>query len=242
VTPTVLEITGVSRAYGGLRPLRIERLRVAEGEHVALLGFDAPTAEVFLNLVTGASLPDTGEVTVLGRSTSAIVDSADWLSTIERIGIVSERAVLLEQLTVVQNLALPFTLDIEPPSDAIRSQAETLAAEVGLPPRTWKEAVAGLDATGRLRVRLGRALALGPAVLLLEHASAACERHDVARIGREIRAIAGRRRVAIVAATADAAFAQAVATRLLTLEPATGRLRDHSSRGWFGRRSRLGQA
>ena len=241
MTPTVLEIAGVSKAYGGLRPLRIESLRVAEGEHVAVLGFDAPTAEVFLNLVTGASLPDTGELTIFGRSTSGIADSADWLSTIDRIGIVSERAVLLEQLTVVQNLALPFTLDIEPPPDAIRSQAETLAAEVGLPPKTWEKPVAGLDATGRLRVRLGRALALGPGVLLLEHASAACERNDVARIGREIHAIGERRRVAIVAATADAAFAQAVATRILTLEPATGRLRDRSSRGWFGRRSRLGQ-
>jgi ABC-type sulfate/molybdate transport systems ATPase subunit len=142
--------------------------------------------------------------------------------------------VLLEQLTVVQNLALPFTLNIEPPPDAVRIQAETLAAEVRLPPTTWDQPVADLDATGRLRVRLGRALALGPGVLLLEHASAACERNAVVSIGREIQAIAGRRPVAIVAATADARFAQAVAARVLTLEPATGRLRNQSSRRWFG--------
>lgn len=234
MTAPVLEIAGVSKAYGGLRPLRIESLRVDEGEHVAILGFDAPTAEVFLNLVTGASLPDAGEVSIFGRSTSRIADSADWLSTIDRFGIVSERAVLLEQLTVVQNLALPFTLDIEPPPDAIRSQAETLAAEVRLPPTTWEKPVADLDATGRLRVRLGRALALGPGVLLLEHASAACEPNAVVPVGREIHAIGERRPVAIVAATADARFAQAVATRVLILEPATGRLRDQSSRRWFG--------
>ena len=56
-----------------------------------------------------------GEVRVFGRPTSAIADSADWLATVDRFGIVSERAVLLEALTVVQNLAMPFTLEIEPP-------------------------------------------------------------------------------------------------------------------------------
>ena len=40
-----------SKDYGGLRPLRIERLTVAAGEQVALLGLDQPTAEVFVNLV-----------------------------------------------------------------------------------------------------------------------------------------------------------------------------------------------
>ena len=66
--------------YRGLRPLRIERLTLAAGEQVALLGFDQPAAEVFVNLITGATLPDPGEVRVLGRPTAAITDSADWLA------------------------------------------------------------------------------------------------------------------------------------------------------------------
>jgi ABC-type polar amino acid transport system ATPase subunit len=240
VTAPVLDISGVSKAYGGLRPLRIEQLRVDEREHVAILGFDAPAAEVFVNLVTGASLPDAGQINIFGRATSSIADGADWLATIDRVGIVSERAVLLDPLTVIQNLAMPFSLEIEPPPEDIRRAAEALAAEVGLARSTWERPVAELDAVGRLRVRLGRALALGPAVLLLEHASAACERGAVEAIGTEIRAIGERRGVAIVAATADPAFAQAVAPRVLTLEAATGRLHDRSVRGWFGRRPRRG--
>jgi len=39
----------------------------------------------------------------------------DWLAAVDRFGIVSERAVLLDVLSVVQNLAVPFTLEIEPP-------------------------------------------------------------------------------------------------------------------------------
>ena len=47
-------VSGIHRHvedYGGLRPLRIAELRVAAGERVAMLGFDQPSAEVFVNLV-----------------------------------------------------------------------------------------------------------------------------------------------------------------------------------------------
>src|SRR5207244_2048884 len=83
---------------------------VGVGEHVALVGLDPIASEVFVNLLTGATLPESGDVRVFGRPTSAIADSDDWLATVDRFGIVSERAVLLDQLTILQNLAMPFTL------------------------------------------------------------------------------------------------------------------------------------
>lgn len=227
----VLEFAGTSKAYGGLRPLRIAELRVPAAETVALLGFDQPTAEVFVNLATGATLPDAGDVSIFGLPTRAIEDSADWLATVDRFGIVSERAVLLDALTVIQNLAMPFTLEIEPPPDEVRGRAEALASAVGLPGATWDQPVAALDAAGWLRVRFGRAIALDPAILLLEHASARLPREQVAAMGAQLRAVAEGRKIALVALTADDTFAKAVANRVLTLEPATGRLRPH--RRWF---------
>jgi ABC-type polar amino acid transport system ATPase subunit len=229
---TVLEFAGISKDYRGLRPLRIAELRVAAGEHVAILGFDQPAAEVFVNLATGATLPDAGEVAVLGRATSAISDGADWLATVDRFGIVSDRAVLLDQLTVIQNLAMPFTLAIEPPSSEVRDRAVALAREVGLAETSWDAPVSQLDPAGRVRVRFGRAIALDPAVLLLEHISASVARDGVEQLGADIRAVALRRGAALVAASADEAFARAVATRVLTLEPATGRLKQRRRR-WF---------
>jgi ABC-type transporter Mla maintaining outer membrane lipid asymmetry ATPase subunit MlaF len=232
VTPALVEFAGVSKGYGGLRPLRVADLRVGAGEQVAILGFDQPSAEVFVNLATGATLPDAGEVRLFGRPTSAIADSADWLSTIDRIGIVSDRAVLLEQLTVVQNLAIPFTLQIEPPPDAERARAAALAREVGIGEASWDAALSSLDVTVAARVRVGRAIALDPAVVLLEHASARVPRAAVAALGAGIRRLAERRGLAVVAVTADHVFATAVAPRVLTLEPATGRLRERG-RGWW---------
>jgi len=227
----------VSKTYGGLRPLRVGELRVVDRERCALTGFDLAAAEVLINLVTGATLPDSGEVIAFGRRTSDIVDPEDWLALVDRFGIVSERAVLLEGMTTLQNLAMPFSLDVEPLGEAAREQAEAMAREVELPERVWDAAVGTLTADGKARVRLGRALALGPRVLLLEHASARLSPVEAAAYGQTIRAASTVRGTAVLALTADDAFARALgAARTLKLHAATGRL--DSSGGWF--RSRLG--
>ena len=227
----IIELTALSKDYHGLRPLRIEKLNLAAGELVAILGLDQPMAETFVNLVTGATLPDRGEVRVFGRPTSAIDDSADWLAVVDRFGIVSERAVLLDALSVIQNLAIPFTLDIDPPPDDVRERASLLAREVGLRDADWLRSVSELDAAGRLRIRLARALALDPGVLLLEHANAGLPADAATVLGADIRRIASDRGCALVALTAAPEFAAAVALRVLTLDPASGRLSERR-RNW----------
>ena len=236
MNPPALELSGVSKSYGGLRPLRIHQLRVAAGEHVALIGLDQPMAEVFMNLVTGASLPERGDVNVFGRPTAAIADSAEWLAVVDRFGIVTERAVFLEALTLLQNLAVPLTLDIEPLPDDVARRAAELALELGIPGSQWEQPVGKLDAATRTRARIARALALDPPVILLDHPTAALDRVDVVPIGGQIRSVATRRGAAIVAVTADRVFAAAVAGRVLTLDGATGRLTESRRSRWFGRR------
>jgi predicted ABC-type transport system involved in lysophospholipase L1 biosynthesis ATPase subunit len=228
----VLEITDVTKDYRGLRPLRIQQLRIAAGERVALLGFDQVTAELFVNLVTGATLPDSGEVSVFGRLTAGITDSDEWLRLADRFGIVSERAVLLGGLTALQNLAMPCTLNVEPLGEDARSQAEALAGDVALAPSVWDVPVAGLSRDEQMRIRLGRALALGPDVLLLEHVSAHLERSQARALANAIGDVVVRRSLSLVAIGADESFARAVARRVLRWTPATGRL---AEAGWLDR-------
>jgi putative ABC transport system ATP-binding protein len=235
VTPAVLEFADVSKDYGFLRPLRIQQLTVSAGEHVAILGLDQPMAEVFVNLATGATLPDRGEVRMFGQPTVTIVESWEWLAVVDRFGIVSDRAVLLDGLSVIQNLAVPFTLDLEPPPREIALRAADLAGEVGLSEGKWPSRVAHLDAGARVRVRLGRALALDPAVLLLEHATAAVDRRDAAAFAQHVRTVASQRGASVVALTADEAFTIALGGHTLTLDAATGRLTEYRRTRWFGR-------
>src|SRR5688500_20366095 len=103
----VLSVRGVSRDYRGLRPLRVASLDVKEGAVVSLLGFDQAMAEVLVKLIMGATLPDTGEVVVFGQRTSDITDGDAWLDGLDRFSLLSDRTVLVEELSVEQTIALP---------------------------------------------------------------------------------------------------------------------------------------
>jgi ABC-type transporter Mla maintaining outer membrane lipid asymmetry ATPase subunit MlaF len=233
VSQPLLDLIDVSKTYGGLRPLRIARLTVEPGERIALAGLDGPAAEVFVNLVTGATLPDSGEIIVFGRSTREVVDSAEWLAVVDRFGLVSERTALLEGLSVVQNLALPFTLEIEPVPADVRERTIALAREVGLPAGTWDRPAGELDRTGRARARLARALALGPAVLLVEHPAASVDADLLPPFLQTVYETCSRHSVTSVVMTATDQGGHKTATRTLALDPASGRVLDR--RGWWGR-------
>src|SRR5687768_5292783 len=128
----LVEVAGVSKDYRALRPLRIQRLELRAGQSIALLGLDAAMAEVLVNLITGAQLPDEGEVRVFGRSTESISAVDDWVTGLDRFGLISGRALLVEQFTAEQNLALPISLDIEVMPPPIREEVRRLASEIGL--------------------------------------------------------------------------------------------------------------
>ena len=220
----LIELTGVSKDYRALRPLRVQRLTLHEGDSVALLGFDAAMAEVLVNLITGAQLPDEGEVRVFGRPTTSITAVDDWVTELDRFGLISTRAVLVDQFTAEQNLALPLTLEIDPLPDAIRTEVSQLASEVGLSADELTGPTAALAPTALLRLRVGRALALRPRVLLAEHPNALIPREESSSFASDLARITGQRGIAALVMTADPAFARAVAARVLEVQPATGAL------------------
>ncbi len=213
------------RAYNGLRPLRVNDLSIAEGERVALSGLDAGAAEVLVNLVTGASLPDEGEVLVLGRSTASISDGEAWLASLDRFGIVSPRAVLLDSATLLQNLAMPLTLDIEPVQPDVAARIVPLARAAGIEERWLERPIAALDAAIRARAHLARAVALDPALLILEHPTAGLAPGEGQAFGDIVARVAGAHARATLIISEDADFSAAAATRRLALEGASGNLK-----------------
>ena len=231
----LIEIAGVTKDYRALRPLRVQRLALHEGESIALLGFDAAMAEVLVNLITGAQLPDEGEVRVFGRPTTSITAVDDWVTELDRFGLISMRAVLLDQFTAEQNLALPLTLEIDNLSEAIRTEVGQLASEVGLSTEELAVQTAALAPSAQLRLRVGRALALRPRVLLAEHPNALLPREESSRFALDLARITEQRGIAALVMTADPVFARAVAGRVLEVQPATGALveKRFGMRRWF---------
>jgi len=236
--PPLIEIEGVEKSYAGLRPLRIKRLVVEADDRIAVAGFDAAAAEVFINLITGAAVPDEGDVIVAGRNTRDIATDTEWLASLDRFGIVTERAVLLESMSAAANLALPLTLAIDPMPPEVTSHVRAIAAEVGLTGDRLSATASSLSTEERLRLHLARALAVNPAVLLLEHPTARLAAGEPQAIGSTLQQVAAARKLAWVALTEDDGFARAAGGRRLRLKPATGELVEE---GGFWRRFALGQ-
>jgi len=237
-----LVLKDVEKQYGGLRPLRVRDLRVPAGRVTMLIGFDRPAAEVFVDLITGASLPDKGDVASLGRSTSAIADSDEWLAFVERFGIVSDRIVLLEAMTVAQNLAMSFDLNLEPVPPEIMTRVVALAAEAGIDADRLETRVTDAAPLLRSQIYLARALALDPVMLVLEHPTASLSPDEAQAYASVLKKVSAQRNLTTIGLLMDEKFAKATGGRLLTWQPATGEMRPPSSafakataRLWRGR-------
>lgn len=218
----IIELRGVEKALGESFPLRIKNFTLREHERVVLSGLPGVMGETLMNLIIGALLPDEGDVIVFGTNTRDIRTDTEWLKSLDRFGLVSNRAVLLDQSTIAQNLALPLTLAIDPMAPEIRATVEALAREVGLsedldrPPTRPGEPAA--DAGERSRIHLARALANQPQVLLLEHPTAG---HGTAgdKLGAKLRTIADERTLSFIAVSDDDLFSRETGARRYEVRP-----------------------
>jgi predicted ABC-type transport system involved in lysophospholipase L1 biosynthesis ATPase subunit len=220
----LLEIRGLVKDYQSLRPLRVRELVVTSGQVVHLTGFDAAAAEIFVHLVTGAALPDDGDVTLFGTNTRGIPDAEAWLRSLDGLGLVSHRAVLIGALSVLQNVAMPLTLDVDPIDPAFRPGVEALAREAGIDEACWDEPLGRAGAEINLRVRVARAMAPGPVLVIAEHPSAMLERDAVGRVATDLARVSAARGAALLSITVDAAWVEAIGGDVLTLQPGSGEL------------------
>jgi len=221
----LLEINGLKKDHQALRPLRIARLTVNPGDIISIGGIDAPAAEVLIHVITGATLPDEGEVTLFGQNTRAIADSDAWLKSLDGIGIVTARGILIEAFSVLQNIAMSYTLEVDPIDPRIVPQAGALARDVGIDTASFDMPTGKCLPEVQMRVHLARALALNPKILIAEHPSAALPRETVAAFGADLVQAARQRGLAVLAITADDLLARAIGGQRLDLVAATGELR-----------------
>ena len=222
---SLLDIRGLVKNYQGLRPLRIRELTVTPDTIVSLAGLDAIMAETFVHLVTGATLPDEGEVVMFGQDTRAITDSDAWLKSLDGVGMITARGILIGMFSVLQNIAMSFTLDVDPIDPRVVPQAGALARDVGIDAGLFDVPAGTVAPEIQMRVHLARALALGPKLLIAEHPSATLPRPAVAAFGADLAKVATSRGLGLVAITADEVLAKAIGGQRLELVPATGELR-----------------
>jgi putative ABC transport system ATP-binding protein len=166
MTKSVIHIEQVQFGYrvGAFR-LAVESLCVAAQERVALIGPSGCGKTTLLNLLAGILAPDQGEIDVDGTCISGLnqEDRQDFRAL--HMGLVFQEFELLEYLTVLDNVLLPFRLNpILQLTKTVQEHARTLCDRVGLGDKTQRYP-ALLSQGERQRVAVCRALVTQPKVI-----------------------------------------------------------------------------
>jgi len=121
------------RYPGGPLRLDVPELAVARAERVAVVGPSGSGKTALLRLVAGIVVPDAGHVLTNGVEVGALPDAERRRFRIRNVGLVFQEFELLEFLSVLDNVLLPYHLDRAlPGQDAARERASELARHVGL--------------------------------------------------------------------------------------------------------------
>ena len=173
----MLEISNVSRSFGGLKAVQNVSLQVPRGSLTALIGPNGAGKTTLFALMSGFLIPDTGRIVFDGQDiTGRAPQHNAKLGLTRTFQIVQPFAVQ----TVRENIAVGAHLH-HPRRDCALEEAERIAQRVGLGPQMDKPA-RDLTIAGRKRLELARALATRPKLLLLDEVLAGLNPKEVHEI------------------------------------------------------------
>ncbi len=148
--------------------LRVPKLEVRQRERVALIGPSGCGKTTLLHLIAGIAVPESGRVRTNGVDVTALDDGARRDFRIRSIGLVFQEFELLEYLSVLDNILLPYrinpSLRLETP---VRERAESLARRVGIGDKLARMATR-LSHGEKQRVAVCRALIAEPELILAD--------------------------------------------------------------------------
>ncbi|HWB48680.1 MAG TPA: ABC transporter ATP-binding protein [Stellaceae bacterium] len=197
----MLEVSGISKSFGGFRAVSDVSLTVETGQIAAVIGPNGAGKSTLFNLITGHLRPDSGTVTLDARD---ITGAAPHRICRMGIGRSFQRTNIFARLTVFENLQAAFLVhhgrgrNFWSRSEALyRDETACLLTSIGLIEQ--RDTVAGTLSYGNQKqLELGLALASDPAMLLLDEPTAgmsATETHDTIRL---IEKIAGERALTLL--------------------------------------------
>ena len=183
--PTLLELTGISKAFAGVEALRKVSFDLRAGEVHALVGENGAGKSTLIKVITGAHLPDEGTIEVLGQP----VGNLDPVRA-RALGIAAiyQQPALFPDLTVAENIAI----GLEPGGgwrrvrwSQRRRRARDLLATIGAAIDPEIE-VRGLSMPEQQLVEIARALGADARILIMDEPTASLSDKEVARLFRVI--------------------------------------------------------
>jgi branched-chain amino acid transport system ATP-binding protein len=163
VSEALLEVTGLTKRFGGVVANHDISFAVRAGELVGVIGPNGAGKSTLFDLLTGFTRPDTGTVRIDGRDTTRL--RPDEICRLG-VGRTFQKLRPFHDMTALENVMIGAFLNTADVDEA-REAAMAALASVGLADRAAAHA-RGLSTGQRKRLELARALATRPRLLLLD--------------------------------------------------------------------------
>lgn len=171
-------ISGLTKKYGAQKALDNVSFSIQNGEVVGLLGPNGAGKSTLMKCVTGAILPDEGEIKV---DEFSVLDQP--VETKKRIGFLAENNPLYYEMYVREYLKFVSSIRNES-----KKRIEEVIEKVGLSPESHKK-IGQLSKGYKQRVGLAQAILSNPDILILDEPTNGLDPNQILEIRDLIREI-----------------------------------------------------
>jgi osmoprotectant transport system ATP-binding protein len=209
----MLQLTGVSKSYGGAPALHPTDLAVPDGQTTVLIGPSGCGKSTLVRLMAGLIRPDAGAVTLDGVP----LTPANAPALRQRIGFVVQDGGLFPHLTARGNVTL-MARHLGWGRGRIGARLAELAELTRFPPDRLGDYPAQLSGGQRQRVSLMRALMLDPNLLLLDEPLGALDPLIRSDLQADLRGVFQALRKTVVLVTHDLGEAGFLGDRIVLMQ------------------------
>ena len=223
----MLEVSNISKRFGGLQALSDTTFGVGSGEIVSLIGPNGAGKTTCLNLITGFFKPSAGRVLyrnddITGRAPYAIAQTG-LIRTFQKTNVLKGLTVFGNVLTARHRHGETSLLRTLFPGQAqrsrereLRDEAASIIEKVGL--RDRMNAEADSLSCGELRLlELAVALGAGPQLLMLDEPAAGLNTEEAHQLGAVLKTLIGNGVEAILLVEHNMALVMEVSHRIVVL-------------------------
>jgi phospholipid/cholesterol/gamma-HCH transport system ATP-binding protein len=210
-------VENLHKSFGTQKVLKGVSLTVGRGETLAVLGRSGTGKSVLLRIIIGLEKPDSGLVRIQGQNIEGL--GLDELGEIrKKMGFLFQHAALYDSMTVEENVAFPLRHHKKEMSEAEQAErVKQLLAEMNME-KDLHKMPSDISGGMQKRVGLARALALEPAILLLDEPTAGLDPISAGEIDDLVLKLQAEHHMASIVVTHDLHSAKTIANRLALID------------------------
>ena len=171
----LLEAKEVTKIYAKAQRPSLNKVSfsVSKSEFIAIMGASGSGKTTLLNVLSTIDIPSSGSITIDGINIKNLTDSGAADFRRDKLGFIFQEYLLLDSLTIFENIAVPLTLQKLPP-EKIENMVKSLAETFGIDTQLHKYPNE-LSGGQRQRASALRAIVKRPSILFADEPTGALD-------------------------------------------------------------------